>query len=60
MLLSVHMAIDRAKCPHCESLISGDDVETLSVDDGRIGPMGTGTSTGEVLHVCPSCNTILG
>lgn len=54
------MAIDRARCPHCESLISGDDVETLSVDDGRIGPMGTGTSTGEVLYVCPSCNTILG
>jgi len=58
--VTLSMGVDKAKCPHCGSLISGDDVETLSVDDGRIGPMGTGTSTGEVLYVCPSCNTILG
>jgi len=54
------MEVDKAQCPHCESLISGDDVDTLLVDDGGIAPMGTGTSKGEKLYVCPSCKTILG
>lgn len=54
------MGVDKANCPHCGSLISGDEIVELSVDDGGIAPMGTGTSRGEVLYVCPSCNTILG
>ena len=54
------MGVDKAQCPHCESLLSGDDVETLTVEEGGSGPMGTMKTDDEVLYVCPSCNTILG
>jgi len=54
------MAVDKANCPHCGSLISGDEVAELEVDDGGVAPMGVSTSDPDVLYVCPSCNTILG
>jgi len=54
------MALDKAKCPHCESLVAADDLDELEIEDGTIAPMGMGKSDPDVLYVCPSCNTILG
>ncbi|MCU4718404.1 hypothetical protein [Halapricum hydrolyticum] len=53
------MTVDRATCPHCESSISGDELEKLEVSSDRIAPMGAGKRS-DTLYVCPSCNTILG
>ena len=54
------MTVDDAKCPHCGTRISGDDIETLEIGSGRIAPMGMGKEDPEELYVCPSCDVILG
>jgi len=53
------MTVDSAKCPHCGTRISGDDIEKLEVDSGRIVPMGANKGADDELYVCPSCETIL-
>ena len=54
------MQVDSARCPHCETMIDGDEVEKLPVGGSKIAPMGMGKSNSDVLYVCPSCHTILG
>lgn len=54
------MEVESAKCPHCETLLDGEDIAELEVGDSRIAPMGLGKEAGDTLYVCPSCNTILG
>ena len=54
------MTVESAKCPHCEYLMQGDELDELEVETTDIAPMGLGKSDPDVLYVCPSCNTILG
>jgi hypothetical protein len=53
------MTVDSAKCPHCGSRLTGDEIETLEIDSGGIVPMGASKGADEELYVCPSCETIL-
>jgi len=55
------MAIDNAKCPHCGTRISGDEIEIMEVDTGgqTVPIMGTNKDPDESVYVCPSCNVIL-
>ena len=59
-MISPDMQVDSARCPHCETMIDGDEVEKLPVGGSKIAPMGMGKSSSDVLYVCPSCHTILG
>ena len=54
------MTVDTAKCPNCGTRISGDDIEILEIGSSRIAPMGMGKDDPDGLHVCPSCDVILG
>lgn len=54
------MDVEKAKCPHCESLIAAEEISELVVEDGGLAPMGAGKTNDDVLYVCSSCNTILG
>jgi hypothetical protein len=47
--------VDKAKCPHCDSWIKGDDIGTLDATGSSV----SGYSWAG-LRVCPSCDTILG
>lgn len=54
------MRVDSANCPHCGTVLSGDDVAELIIENGGIGAMGVRSGKDDVLYVCPSCETILG